>query len=122
MAVRVVGSINVDVIMQVAALPGPGETVIARDTQRLPGGKGANQAVAAARMGARARLAAAVGDDPDGDWMLASLAGFGVDLGIVTRVAGVPTGTAHIAVDSRGENQIVVCRKCCRSAMGSRTG
>jgi ribokinase len=108
MAVRVVGSINVDVITRVAALPRPGETVIASETVRLPGGKGANQAVAAARMGAQVVLAAAVGADADGDWMLGELAAAGVDVAQVARVADDPTGTAYIALESTGENQIIV--------------
>ena len=78
MNVQVVGSINVDTILSVSALPGPGETVLASATQRLPGGKGANQAVAAARMGAAVRMQGAVGADGDGQWMRSVLTNEGI--------------------------------------------
>ncbi|WP_033923064.1 ribokinase [Sphingomonas sp. 37zxx] len=108
MDILVLGSINVDVILRVARLPGPGETMLATDLARLPGGKGANQAVAAARMGARVAMAGGVGDDADGDWMLDILAEEGIDLTGVRRIANQLTGMAMIAVDTAGENQIVV--------------
>jgi ribokinase len=108
MAVHVVGSINVDIIASVEHLPAPGETVLAHGTARLPGGKGGNQAVAAARMGARTIMVGAVGDDEAGEWMRAQLASFGVDVGDILAIAGERTGTAYIAVDARGENQIIV--------------
>ncbi|WP_448661964.1 ribokinase [Sphingomonas sp. CJ20] len=108
MAVCVVGSINVDVIARVEQLPLPGETVMAHETLRLPGGKGANQAVAAARMGAAVRMVGAVGDDEAGRWMLAALGEAGVDVRPIARLAEASTGTAYIAVDARAENQIIV--------------
>jgi ribokinase len=108
MSVCVVGSINVDVILSVPALPAPGETVLAHRTARLPGGKGANQAVAAARMGAKTTMVGAVGDDEAGAWMRAALAGAGVDVAAVRTLAGQDTGTAYIGVDARAENQIIV--------------
>jgi len=108
MAVRVIGSINVDRIARVDALPRAGETVMARETLRLPGGKGANQAVAAARMGATVAMTAAVGADEGGHWMLGELEAAGVDICAVARLAEAVTGSAHIAVDARGENQIIV--------------
>lgn len=108
MTVRVIGSINVDMIMRVDALPRAGETVMARETLRLPGGKGANQAVAAARMGASVAMVAAVGDDEGGRWMLDELEAAGVAVQAVATLASASTGTAYIAVDARGENQIIV--------------
>ncbi len=108
MAVRVLGSINIDVIARVDRLPRPGETVIASQTLRLPGGKGANQAVAAARMGASVALVAAIGDDEGGRWMLAGLEAAGVGVAGVAKLEGVPTGSAYITVDAKGENQIIV--------------
>lgn len=108
MTVTVIGSINVDIIARVTALPRPGETVMADATLRMPGGKGANQAAAAARMGARVTMAAAVGDDADGRWMIDALSGAGVAIDGVSHLSGAPTGAAYIAVDAGGENQIIV--------------
>jgi len=108
MAVLVAGSINVDVIQSVASLPRPGETVLATGSERLPGGKGANQAVAAARMGAAVEMIAALGDDDGGRWMLGQLRDAGVGTGHVRTLPGLPSGTAYIAVDAGGENQIIV--------------
>ncbi|MFJ3489882.1 ribokinase [Leifsonia aquatica] len=104
----VVGSINVDVTAIADRLPTPGETIGGGLLQRHAGGKGANQAAAASRLGARVRMVGAVGDDADGEWMLDELREAGVDVGAVRTVAAA-TGTALIAVDHDGENQIVVC-------------
>ncbi|OJX75314.1 MULTISPECIES: ribokinase [unclassified Leifsonia] len=104
----VVGSINVDVTAIADRLPTPGETIGGGVLQRHAGGKGANQAAAASRLGARVRMVGAVGDDADGGWMLDELREAGVDVTAVRRVA-TATGTALIAVDHDGENQIVVC-------------
>ena len=101
----VVGSINLDLVARVEALPRAGETVSGRDFVRVPGGKGANQAVAAARLGARVRMVGAVGDDPLADEALAGLVSAGVELEL-TRTG--TTGIALILVDDDGENQIVV--------------
>lgn len=106
--VYVLGSINMDVVLRVDALPRPGETVLAAAMSRSAGGKGANQGVAAARAGARAALAGAVGDDEDGRALVALLEAEAVDCADVRVEAGAATGTAHIAVDARGENMIVV--------------
>lgn len=108
MQVDVVGSVNVDLVLRVDDLPGPGETVMAVGFARMPGGKGANQAAAAARMGAATRLLGAVGDDEAGVWMREQLAQAGVDIAALVTQPGLPTGAAHIAVDARGENQIIV--------------
>ncbi|MBZ4488454.1 ribokinase [Microbacterium sp. cx-55] len=104
----VVGSINIDVTASVERLPAPGETVLGGALRREPGGKGANQAVAAARLGARVRMIGAVGDDTDGQRMLQNLADAGVDPSGIW-LGDTPTGTALITVDETGENQIVVC-------------
>ena len=101
----VVGSINLDVVARVERLPRAGETVTGRDLGRFPGGKGANQAVAASRLGARVRLVGAVGDDPLAEEALAGLRAAGVELEL--RRLG-STGIALILVDDAGENQIVV--------------
>ncbi|MCW2350940.1 MULTISPECIES: ribokinase [unclassified Sphingobium] len=108
MAVVVAGSINVDLIQSVDALPRPGETVLALQSERLPGGKGANQAVAAARAGAQTRMIGAVGEDESGVWMTEQLSAAGVDTLAVVAVEGAATGTAYITVDTSGENQIIV--------------
>jgi ribokinase len=103
----VFGSINVDLVFRVAALPGPGETVLAPDYAAVPGGKGANQAVAAARDGASVRMVGRVGRDGFARLALASLEGAGVDTAGVAP-CDAPTGCAMIGVDCAGENQIIV--------------
>lgn len=104
----IVGAINLDLTATTARAPERGETVADGVLTRGPGGKGANQAVAAARLGAAVRLVGAVGADAAGTTILESLASAGVDISPVQRVAG-ETGTAIIVVDSTGENSIVVC-------------
>ena len=104
----VVGSINVDVTALIERLPGAGETVGGGRLRRDVGGKGANQAVAASRLGARVRMVGAVGSDADGVWAVETIRAAGVDVSGI-RVTDSPTGTALIAVDAAGENQIVVC-------------
>ena len=106
--VVVVGSINVDLVVRTARLPRPGETVMGRRLERHGGGKGANAAVAAARLGARVRLVAAVADDALGDEALAALRDEEVDVSGVAIVDGEATGAALIVVDEGGENQIAV--------------
>ncbi|MCT2400451.1 ribokinase [Novosphingobium mangrovi (ex Huang et al. 2023)] len=108
MAVHIVGSINIDIIASLERLPLPGETVMAGATAKLPGGKGANQAVAAARMGAQTRMIGAVGDGDAGRWMRDRLAADGIDVSGIEVLEGQETGTAYIAVDAEGENQIIV--------------
>lgn len=105
--VVVVGSINVDLVVAADHLPRPGETVLGGRFARHFGGKGANQAVAAARAGASVVMIGAVGRDADGDASLAALAAEGIDVSRVRRVDS-PTGVAIIAVAADGENQIVV--------------
>jgi ribokinase len=107
-AIAVVGSLNLDLVVRVARLPGPGETVSGGDVFRNPGGKGANQAVAAARLGRGVAMVGRVGDDQAGRELLASLRADGVDTSHVRVVDGVPSGAAFITVSEDGENQIVV--------------
>lgn len=103
----VVGSTNVDLVLAVPHLPRPGESVLGHDGQRLPGGKGGNQAVALARLGAQVTFVSAVGADADGEWSRALLAAEGIDVTDVA-VVDAPTGLAVVMVDARGENSIVV--------------
>jgi ribokinase len=106
--VVVVGSVNVDLVVSVGQLPRAGETVAGGTFARHGGGKGANQAVAAARAGAEVAMVGAVGDDEMGHEALEELAGEGIDTTHVARLDGVPTGVALIVVDEAGENQIAV--------------
>ena len=105
--VVVVGSANVDLVLPVRRIPRPGETVLAGVMTRGPGGKGANQAVASARAGARTAMVAALGDDDGGALLRDALGSSGVDLSLVS-ATDTPTGTAIITVDDSGENSIVV--------------
>ncbi|MFD5567282.1 ribokinase [Streptomyces cadmiisoli] len=103
----VVGSANADLVIGVERRPAAGETVLGSDLAVHPGGKGANQAVAAARLGARTALLARVGDDAYGRLLLDSQRAAGVDtVGVL--VGGAPTGVALITVDPSGDNSIVV--------------
>jgi ribokinase len=105
-ALTVVGSINLDLVAQVERLPRPGETLSGATLERIPGGKGANQAVAAARLGAQVRMVGCVGRDPNANEALAGLREAGVELAV--REVEEPTGVALILVAEDGENQIVV--------------
>jgi ribokinase len=105
--VVVVGSANVDLILPVQRIPRPGETVLAGSLTRGPGGKGANQAVAAARAGATTVFVASLGDDESGGLLRDALSEAGVDLALVSSTT-TPTGTAIITVDADGENAITV--------------
>lgn len=106
-SVTVVGSVNLDLVAFCERLPRPGETLTASEFERVPGGKGANQAVAAARLGADVRFIGCVGDDEHGRLAVAGLDEAGVDLSGL-RVVDEPTGIALIAVSEAGDNQIVV--------------
>ena len=106
--VIVVGSVNADLVVSVAELPRAGETVTGGTFARHGGGKGANQAVAAARAGASVAMVGAVGADDLGDEALRELAAEGIDVSAVARLDGVPTGVAAIVVDARGENFVAV--------------
>ena len=107
-SLTVVGSINADITATTSRLPAAGETVGGGRLSRSPGGKGANQAAAAARLGARTRMIGAVGPDTDGQAMLQALRAAGVRIDAIAE-ATAATGTALIMVDADGENQIAVC-------------
>ena len=107
-ALVVAGSLNLDLVAVASRLPRPGETVADGRFSRQAGGKGANQAAAAARLGGRVLMAGCVGGDSEGEFLVRELAGAGVDVSGVQR-ADAPTGTALILVDAGGENSIVVC-------------
>jgi ribokinase len=106
-AVVVVGSVNVDLVLSVPRLPAPGETVIGGRVRRAPGGKGGNQAVAAARLGARTWLVGCVGDDDFGLQAREDLREAGVDISLLG-TGRTPTGVAAVIVDAAGENAIAV--------------
>lgn len=106
--IHVFGSIGRDLVSFVPHLPRPGETVIGAEFHEFPGGKGSNQAVAARRLGGRARMVGNVGADAYGDRMRAFLANEGIDVSDLRRVEGTPTQLAFIWVDRRGENSIVI--------------
>lgn len=105
-ALTVVGSINLDLVAKVERLPRPGETLSGATLDRIPGGKGANQAVAAALLGADVHMVGCVGTDPNAEEALAGLREAGVQLDL--REVEAPTGIAIILVGGDGENQIVV--------------
>jgi ribokinase len=106
--IAVVGSINLDIVVEVERHPTPGETVLGGDRRDLPGGKGANQAVAAARLGATVAFVGRVGADDAGHRLRDGLAAEGVDVTHVRVDPDAPTGVALIVVDGVGENAIVV--------------
>ncbi len=103
-----VGSLNADLVVDVERRPAPGETVLGSDLATHPGGKGANQAVAAARLGGRAAIVGRVGDDGHGALLRGALAADGVDLAHLATTPGVPTGVALITVGPDGDNSIIV--------------
>ena len=104
----VVGSLNADLTIYCDRLPLPGETVHGNGFAVNPGGKSANQAVAASKLGGRVFLIGAVGDDSNGNMLLASTAGAGVDISHVRRAPDTATGVAVISVDANGENNIII--------------
>ncbi|MEN3538203.1 ribokinase [Microbispora sp. ZYX-F-249] len=105
--ISVFGSANMDLVAYVAQAPKPGETITGRAFRTIPGGKGANQAIAAARAGAEVAFLGAVGDDAFGPGLRAALAEAGVDTGGLRVVPG-PSGVAHIVVQDGGDNSIIV--------------
>lgn len=109
--IAVVGSLNIDFVAQVESLPAPGETVLGRDFRMFPGGKGANQACAAGKLGAervQVRMVGRVGYDVFADHLKASLSAAGVDVSFVHATRSQPTGVALIWIDRSGQNSIVV--------------
>lgn len=106
--ILVIGSSNMDLVIQADHFPRPGETIIGGNFSMIPGGKGANQAVAAARLGGKVALVAQVGDDLFGQANLDNYQREGIDIANVERHPDVPTGVALISVDKSGENTIIV--------------
>lgn len=106
--VVVVGGANYDYLVRGSHLPGPGDTVQGETFQEAPGGKGANQAVAAARLGARVAFVARIGTDPHGDQIMERLAAEGVNTTRVIHDSDAPTGVALVQVSEQGEKQILV--------------
>ena len=104
----VVGSVNVDLVAQVTTLPLPGETVLATSYAEFPGGKGGNQAIAAARLGRRVAFVGRTGDDAAGAWLRSVLADEGVDVRELKQLTTQATGRALVIVDAQAENSIVV--------------
>lgn len=106
--ITVVGSANLDLVVDVDHVPLVGETVLGGDLRRIPGGKGANQAVAAARLGRRVAMVGRVGDDEAGSTLRHALESDGIDTTALTTTPDTPNGVALISVDADGDNAIVV--------------
>lgn len=106
--VLVVGSLNADLVVRTARIPGPGETVTGSDLVIVPGGKSSNQAAAVGKLGGDVALLGCVGDDGNGSMLVDALKSSGVDVSQVRVLEGVSTGSAMIAVDDNGENCIIV--------------
>lgn len=104
----VIGSSNVDTTLHVENFPKPGETINAHKVSEAGGGKGANQAVAAAKSGAETIFISRVGEDSYGSWMKKQLAGYGVKTDYVLPTAGVKTGHAYITLNAEGQNDIII--------------
>lgn len=104
----VVGSLNMDLVIQAENIPRPGETVLGYGFKQIPGGKGANQADAVAKLGAQVSMIGAVGEDSFGETLQESLKKDGIDVTHVLRKEGVPTGIAAIIVEKSGNNAITV--------------
>ncbi len=107
-SITVVGSINMDLVVRTPRVPERGETISGTDFRTFPGGKGANQAVAAQRQGGTVAMIGCVGDDPFGQQMLSGLGSEGIDTSLVTVVPGTPSGVALISVEQSGENRIII--------------
>ncbi|WP_130863047.1 ribokinase [Bacilliculturomica massiliensis] len=106
--IAVVGSLNMDLVVSTPNIPRPGETVMGRDFKQVPGGKGGNQAAAAAKLGGDVKMIGCVGEDDMGRVLKASLERDGVDVRTVREVSGTSTGIAAIAVGDSGDNSITV--------------
>lgn len=106
--ILVIGSLNMDSVIKTEQMPKPGETVMGDEVTYVPGGKGANQAYAAGKLGGNVAMIGAVGNDSFGDIMIDNLKKVGVDINGIKRVDGIGTGQAYIMVDGNGQNSIVV--------------
>jgi len=107
-SILVIGSVNMDLVVSAERLPVPGENIRGKDFKMIPGGKGANQAVGISKLGARASMAARVGQDVFGEKLIRSLEENGVEAQYVKKDRSAPTGTALIVVQKSGENSIIV--------------
>ena len=105
--ILVVGSVNMDLVMRMNRMPGPGETLLGKDYAFIPGGKGANQAVACARLGGQVGFVGCVGQDANGQRLIDGFAAEGIDTSFIHHVEE-PTGLAAIPVEENGQNRIVV--------------
>lgn len=108
--IAVIGSLNMDYVITVPSMPQVGETVLSTGFSLVPGGKGANQAYAAGRLGGQVVMLGAVGQDSAGDALCQSLASAGVDVSRTKHCEGLPTGSAFIPVDAEGNNSILVAQ------------
>lgn len=106
--VCIVGSMNMDVVLSVQSMPKEGETIFSDSMKLIPGGKGANQAVAAARCGAKVSIIAKTGQDANGKILVDELKKDDIDISAIYQDVNNPTGTAIITVDSKGKNSIIV--------------
>ncbi|MFZ5968582.1 MAG: ribokinase [Bacillota bacterium] len=106
--IMVIGSLNMDLVAKVEKMPRVGETIFGSTFKQIPGGKGANQAAAGARLGGCIRMLGSVGEDGFGDVLIQSLQKDGVNIDGISRAKEAPTGTALIVVDGNGDNSIVV--------------
>jgi len=104
----VVGSLNMDLVIRTPRFPGPGETIIGSAFHTIPGGKGANQAVAAAKLGAQVTMVGRVGDDAFGTQQIANLSQLGIDVSRIQRDPEAATGVALIVLDEQGQNSIIL--------------
>jgi ribokinase len=107
-SITVVGSLNMDLVVRVAHLPAPGETILGRDYRTIPGGKGANQAVAAARLGGVVHMVGRLGSDQSGQSLRANLSAEGINTDFVRADPVLASGIAMITVDEAGANTIIV--------------
>lgn len=106
--ILVIGSLNMDSVIKTPHMPKPGETVMGTDISLVPGGKGANQAYAAGKLGGDVTMLGAVGKDAFGDTMLENLRSVNVNVEGIRQLEGVPTGQAYITVNEEGQNSIIV--------------
>lgn len=106
--ILVVGSLNMDFVINVKKMPLSGETILGEDVNLVPGGKGANQAYAVGKLGGKVEMLGAVGDDLYGKMLIENLQDVGVGTSGIEVISGTPTGNAFISVDKEGENSIIV--------------
>ena len=117
--ILIIGSLNMDIVVGMKRMPLPGETVLGNSISYVPGGKGANQAFAAGKLGGKAVMLGCVGADETGSRLIGNLGESGTDIGYIAQIDGVPSGTAPIFVDGQGNNSIVVvagANACCNTA------